>query len=79
MSQVWPDQDITRKCYDLGMILPFFIGREAKIFKFLSAEEQGKSLHKLFNDFERQYASIPYKPKRDLSMKKTYINRINLK
>ena len=76
----FPDQDITRKCYDLGMILPFFIRREgAKIFKFLSAEEQGKSLHKLFNDFERQYASIPYKPKRYLAMKKAYINRINLK
>ena len=67
----FPDHDISRKCYDLGMILPFFIRREgAKIFKFLSAEKQGESIHKLFHDFERQYASIPYKPKRYLSMKK---------
>ena len=54
------EDEIEKASYDLGMILPFFIRREgAKIFKFLSAEEQGESLRKLFNDFERQYASIP--------------------
>ena len=34
--------------------------------------------HKLFNEFERQYCSIAYKPARYLAMKKAYINRINL-
>ena len=42
LSHVWPDQDITRKLYDLGMVIPFFIRREGvKNFKFLSVEEQG--------------------------------------
>ena len=51
LSQVWPDQDITRKCYDLGMILPFFIRREgAKNFMFVSVEEQGSlSINYLIN------------------------------
>ena len=57
----------------------FFIRKEMKnIFKFLSAEEQGEGLHKLFNQFERQYGSTAYKPQRYLSMKKAYINRINI-
>ena len=46
-----PKIDISRKTYTLGMILPIFIRRErGSMFKFLSAEEQGKSLHKLFNE-----------------------------
>ena len=75
----FPSQDIQRKAYVLGMILPIFIRREkAMIFNFLSAEERGESLHKLFNEFERQYCSISYRPLRYLSMKKAYFNRINL-
>ena len=75
----FPSQDIQRKAYVLGMILPIFIRREkTMIFNFLSAEERGESLHKLFNEFERQYCSIPYRPLRYLSMKKAYYNRINL-
>ena len=49
-----------------------------KGMKFLSAEEKGKSLHKLFNEFERQYCSVPHKPTRYYLMKKEYINRINV-
>ena len=53
--------DIWRKTYTLGMILPIFIRREkGNLFKYLSAEEQGESQHKLFNEFERQNCSIPY-------------------
>ena len=75
-----PNSDIIRKTYVLGMILPIFIRREGwRIFKFLSAEEQGESLHKLMNEFERQYASISYKPKRYLAMKRAYVNRKKLK
>ena len=76
---IWfPEVDITIKMYVLGMILPIFIRREkGQIFKFLIPEEQGESLRKLFNEFERQYSSIAYKPQRYLSMKKAYINRIN--
>ena len=66
--------DIWRKTYTLGMILPIFIRRE----KFLSAEEQGESQHKLFNEFERQNCSIPYRPMRYFLMKKAYMNRINV-
>ena len=44
----------------------------------MSAEEQGEGLHKLFNEYERQYGSIAYKPQRYLSMKKAYTNRINV-
>ena len=59
----FPLMDITRKMYDLGMILPIFIRREKQMmFKFLSAEERGESLHRLFNEFERQFCSISYKP-----------------
>ena len=75
----FPLQAIQRKAYVLGMILPIFIRREkTRIFNFLSAEERGESLHKLFNEFERQFCSIPYKPLRYFSMKKEYTNRINL-
>ena len=77
----FPKFDISRKTYTLGMILPIFIRRErGSMFKFLSAEEQGESLHKLFNEFERQYCSIPYKPMRYFLMKKAYMsmNRINV-
>ena len=63
----------------LGMIMPIFIRREKKMmYNFLSAEERGESLHKLFNEFERQYCSIAYKPMRYFAMKKSYINRVNL-
>ena len=63
--------DIWRKTYTLGMILPIFIRREkGNLFKFLSAEEQGESQHKLFNEFERQNCSIPYRPMRYFLMKK---------
>ena len=48
------------------------------MFKLLSAEEQGESLHKLFNEFERLCCSIPYKPMRYFLMKKAYMNRINV-
>ena len=45
--------DIRRKMFDLGMILSIFVRREKQMmFKFLSAEERGESLHKLFNEFE---------------------------
>ena len=71
--------DITRKTFVLGMILPIFIRKEKnKVFKFLSAEEKGESLHKLFNEFERQYYTLPHKPTRYFLMKKEYINRINV-
>ena len=64
----------------LGMILPIFIRREKKkVFKFLSAEQQGETLHKLFNEFERRFCTMGYKPARYYAMKKAYINRINLK
>ena len=77
---IWfPEVDIQRKIYVLDMILPIFIRKEKKnIFKFLSAEEQGEGLHKLFNEYERQYGSIAYKPQRYLSMKKAYTNRVNV-
>ena len=75
---LFPDSDITRKMFVISMILPIFIRREkAKTFKFISAEEQGETLHKLFNELERQYCSIRYKPGRYLSMKKAYVNRIS--
>ena len=61
----FPKMAITRKAFVLGMILPIFIRREkANNFNFLSAEERGESLHKLLNEFERQYCSISYKPLR---------------
>ena len=52
--------------------------KKEKVFKFLSAEEKGESLHKLFNEFERQYCSVPHKPTMYFVMKKEYINRINV-
>ena len=59
--------------------MPIFIRKEKKnILKFLSAEEQGEGLHKLFNEYERQYGSIAFKPQRYFSMKKAYTNRINV-
>ena len=71
--------DIPRKMFDLGMILPIFIRREKQMmFQFLSAEERGESLHRLFNEFERQFCSISYKPMRYFSMKKAYMNRVNV-
>ena len=71
--------DITREMFDLGMILPIFIRREKQMmFKFLSAEERGESLHRLFNEFERQFCCISYKALRYLSMKKAYMNRVNV-
>ena len=75
----FPSHDISRKTFVLGMILPIFIRREkGRVFKFLSAEEKGESLHKLLNDFERHYCSTPHKPTRYFLMKKAYINRINV-
>ena len=76
----FPKMAITRKAFVLGMILPIFIrGEKANIFNFLSAEERGESLHKLLNEFERQYCSISYKPLRYFFMKQAYMNRINSK
>ena len=76
---IWfPKLGITGKAFVLGMILPIFIRREKRmIFNFLSAEERGESLHKLMNEFERQYCSITYKLLRYFYMKRAYMNRIN--
>ena len=61
------------------MILPIFIRREKqKVYRFLCAEEKGESLHKMFNEFERNYCTMAYKPARYFAMEKAYINRINL-
>ena len=69
---IWfPEVDIQRKIYVLGMILPIFIRKE----KHIQISEWWRAL---FNEFKRQYASIAYKPQRYLSMKKAYTNRINV-
>ena len=76
---MFPYYDLTRKMFVLGMILPIFLRKEKQnMYKFLCAEEKGESLHKLFNEFERQFCTMAYKPARYLSMKKAYITRINL-
>ena len=68
--------DITRKMFDLGMILPIFIRREKQMmFKFLSAEERGESLHRLMS-LNDNFPVFFYKPLRYLSMKKAYMNRV---
>ena len=47
----FPREDITRKMYVIGMILPIFIRGGKNIFKFLSAEERGESLHRHAHNF----------------------------
>ena len=77
---VWfPKHSITHKMFILGMILPIFIRRERQmLYHFLSAEERGESIHRLLNEFERQFSSVAFKPLKYFLMKKAYMNRVNL-
>ena len=75
-----PDKDLTRKQFVLGMILPIFIRKESlgTVYKFLTLEECGESLHKILNSLERRYASTRAKAERYLLMKQSYINKLKI-
>ena len=75
-----PDKDLTRKQFVLGMILPIFIRKESlgAVYKFLTLEECGESLHKVLNSLERRYASTRAKAERYLLMKQSYINKLKI-